>query len=319
MSNKLNLVGILKFGINLTFDICSFVLVCFLLFPNIIYAQEQDKTKISSKELVRLAWETSSKQDLERLNQLVDQCVESYGEEAKKLEQLLTDFPPRGDEEIYNTLNDVATCLFIRAEALMNTGRTEEAVAEFQHIIGTYKWAQAWDPRGWYWSVAEKSQASIDVLTGKEEEEIEPVKVRRTKPKLHTKSTEKIVDYTQYGKFAGVGTAQYRYSIADLEGLAAAVGEGIYPNTNAIYNNPRYKEVKEEGRLEGSHWDFVNNEDLEAAYFKWVTAPEPLGVRLFYTGFIFEKAKMYYEALRAYHALVVHFPKTLVSRAGRDC
>ncbi|HQP09952.1 MAG TPA: glycoside hydrolase family 2 TIM barrel-domain containing protein, partial [Candidatus Omnitrophota bacterium] len=50
---------------------------------------------------------------------------------------------------------------------------------------------------------------------------------------------------------------------------------------------------------------------LEAAYFKWITATEPWGVRLFYLGMVFEKAQMHYEAIRAYRALIVHFPKTV--------
>ena len=99
--------------------------------------------------------------------------------------------------------------------------------------------------------------------------------------------------------------------------MTAAVGEGIYPNSGAIFQNPRYKEVRKEGRLKGKHWDFVNSDDLEAAYFKWVTAPESWGVRLFYLGTIFEKAGMYEEALRAYHALVVHFPKRSPGHIGR--
>jgi len=111
-------------------------------------------------------------------------------------------------------------------------------------------------------------------------------KVKRTKPVLHTKGTAKIVDYTEYGTFQKVGTEKYFYRMHDPEGLAAAVGEGIYPNNGAVYNNPRYKIVKSEGRLEGNHWDFVNSDDLEASYFKWFTAKEPWGVRLFYIGMI---------------------------------
>lgn len=319
MPNKFNLLGILKFGVNLTFDICSFVIICFLLFPQITYAQEQAQASASipaqpsSQELVRQAWEASGQNNLKRLEELVQQALESYGEAAMEQQKKLTAFPARGEEGKYQTLNDVATCLFVRAEAMMNAGKTEEARVRFQEIIDDYSFAQAWDPRGWYWSVAEKSQASIDVLTGKarEEPQEEPQKGLRTKPYIHTPGTAKIADYKQYGELLDVGTENYRYEIKDMTGLNRAVGEGIYPNTGAIFTNPRYKEVRKEGRLKGSHWDFVNSDDLEAAYFKWVTAPEPWGVRLFYLGIIFEKAGMHYEALRAYHALVVHFPTTV--------
>jgi beta-glucuronidase len=197
----------------------------------------------------------------------------------------------------------------------MNSGNSEEAVRQFEHIIKEYPWAQAWDPRGWFWSVAEKSQASIDVLTGKAEEDFvqKTEKVKLILPRIQQKGTSKIVDYSKYGEFQNVGTEKYFYRMHDPDGLSAAIGEGIYPNTGAIYDNPRYKVVKEEGRLEGSHWDFIRTHDLEAAYFKWVTAKEPWGVRLFYLGMIFEKAGMYHEAIRSYHAIVVHFPKTTAS------
>jgi len=96
-----------------------------------------------------------------------------------------------------------------------------------------------------------------------------------------------------------------------LQELKDAVGEGIYPDTNSVFKNPAYRKAKDEGRLEGSHWDSVHSDDLEAALFKWITAKEPWGVKLFYIAMIYEKAGMYYEAIKAYHAIVVHFPQAV--------
>jgi len=284
------------------------VLIVLFFYPHFLYAQEQEVLSdvvsmdtveekkqvdslapVPSEEFVRLSWEASSQDDLEKVKALVGQCVKVYGDEAKKIQAQLKDFPTRGTEKKYQALNDVGTCLFIRAEAAMNSGNTQEAIKEFQYIIDNLSFSQAWDPRGWYWSVAEKSQASIDILTGKTDDDFKETakKVVRTKPILHTKGTMKIVDYTKFGEFKDVGKEKYHYRIKDVDGLSKALGEGIYPNNGAIYDNPRYKIVKNEGRLNGSHWDYVNNDDLEAAYFKWVTAHEPWGVRLFYLGMIF--------------------------------
>jgi len=319
--------------------VCSIFLFFFLFPPSILNAQETDslgtqeketiiekqmpdqgileegvpsREEESSQELVRLAWDASHKNNLEELMNIVDRCVALYGNEALLQQAQLDNFPPRGEETNYQSLNDVGTCLFIKAEALMNIGRMGEAIAQFQDTITNYRLAQAWDPRGWYWSIAEKSQDSIDVLTGKAEDQMEKTFKRsaRTVPKLHDRGIQGVIDYTKYGKFLNVGKEKYKYSLGDIEGLQAAVGEGIYPNTASVYNNPAYKRLKNDGRLEGNHWDFVNSDDLEAAYFKWATAREPWGVRLFYLGMIFEKAGMLYEALKAYHAIVVHFPKT---------
>jgi len=279
--------------------------------PEAVTAQSAETAPLSSPECVRLVREASFQNDLAKVDELVEQCLASYEREAKRQQALLKDFPVRGQEEQYQILNDVATTLFTKAEALMNNGKTEEAIALFQKVIDEYKWAQAWDPRGWFWSVAEKSQASIDVLTGKIEEEEEAIKTESTAPRLEHPGKDKVVDYLKYGKFVNVGRKDYRYEIINHKGLSEAVGEGIYPNGGAVFKNSRYQELSREGKLKGSHWDFVNTDDLEAAYYKWMTAQEPWGVKLFYIGMIFEKAKMYYEALKAYRALIVHFPQAV--------
>ena len=124
-------------------------------------------------------------------------------------------------------------------------------------------------------------------------------------------SGQEVIDWTKYGRFLNVGTPQYHYQITDPAGLTAAVGECIYPNIADVYKDPQYKKALKAGRLKGSHWDFVNTPDLQAALYKWVSAPEAWGVRLFYIGQIFEKAGMYTEAIKAYHALIVFFPSTV--------
>ncbi len=268
---------------------------------------------IARHEIVNKSWEASAQRKKERLDSLIEQCLAYNEEEAKQQQSELTKFPGITEKEIYQPLNDYGTCLFIEAEYTMNSGKKEEAIAKFQHIIDNFGWAQSWDPRtGALWSIAEKSQLSINVMLGiDEEEEIDLSQILRTVPTLHTIGTEKVIDYTKYGKFTNVGTDKYRYRMTDVDGLKMALGEGIYPNTGDIYKNPAYKKLKAEGRLEGSHWDFVNSEDLEAAYFKWFTAPEPWGVRMFYVGMVLEKAGLLHEALKAYHALIVHYPKTV--------
>ncbi len=276
-------------------------------------AEPPAETKKSSEMLVKSSWEASGKNDLKSLMDLTNECVDVYGAEARKQEKTLTGFPTRGQEKDFQSLNDVATCLFIQAEALMNNGRGDEAKAVFEKAIKEYPYAQAFDPsRGNFWSVAEKSQDSIDVLTGVRSEEPEVIdpKIVRTVPQLNTPGTEKFIDYRKFGKFQSVGTKDYFYDLADPAGLSKAIGEGIYPNSN-VQNTPGYKKAKAEGRLDKSHWDYVHTEDLEAAYYKWVTAPEPQGVKLFYLGLVFEKAKMYNEAIKSYYALVVHFPKAV--------
>ena len=271
----------------------------------------ESEEKLSSEEFVKKAWAASGQNDLSRATEITNECLSVYKAEADQLNSQLTDFPPQDKIDDYRVMNDVATCMFIQAEALMSNGKTEAAKSLFEKIIVQYKWAQAWDPRGWYWSVVKKSKASISIITGQPlEEELKAAKpVKKTMPNLYFKGRENIVDYTKYGQFIAAGTQDYHYKINDPVGLQKAVGEGIYPDAGSLVRkDPGYKKAVEEGRLEGSHWDFVHTEDLEAAFYKWATAPEPWGVKLFYLGLIFEKAKMYYEAIKTYHAIIVHFP-----------
>ncbi|MEI8010915.1 MAG: glycoside hydrolase family 2 TIM barrel-domain containing protein [Candidatus Omnitrophota bacterium] len=264
-----------------------------------------------AKELVSQAWVQSGQGDYEKLNATVDLILKQYELNAKEQGAALQGFPSPGQEEVYGIMNAVATACFIRAEALMHQGKNEQAIAAFKALIRQYPYARAWDPsRGAFWKIADKSQISMGVMMGVEEKATENI-ARRTMPVIVTPGTDKVVDYSRYGVFSGIGTKDFKYQIKDSAGLSQAVGEGIYPNSGDIYKNPRYAEVFKEGRLNGSHWDFVNTADLEAAYLKWASAPEDPGVKLFYLGCIFQKAKMFTEALKAYHALIVNFPGTV--------
>ncbi len=125
---------------------------------------------------------------------------------------------------------------------------------------------------------------------------------------LYDYGTEQIVDYTKYGEFEGIGTSHYKYHIKDQEGLAKAVGEGIYPNTTSFRWDPKYQQYRKQGLLRGNHWDFLYGPDALANFFKWCTAPEPAGVRQFYIAQILERAGLIRHAIKAYYAIVIHFP-----------
>jgi len=261
------------------------------------------------------AWEAWGAKDHEKTFYYTDKCIELYSEKAKEEQASLRALPSTEAMDQYGALNAVGTSFFIRGEAYLSQGRMKEAKENFFSVIKDYGYSQNWDPRGWFWSVKEKSQATLEKLEGKEEEEAlkeKPKLIRKkTNVTLHDPGKEDIINYRKYGYFKGVGTDKYKYVVKDPEGLAEAVGEGIHPNTTGVRWNPRYQIVKNEGRLEGSHWDFVNTDDLEANFYKWAEAPEPMGVKLFYTALALEKSGLLEHAIRAYYAIVVHFPKTV--------
>jgi beta-glucuronidase len=278
------------------------------------YAQEAEPVvqKSSSGELVVKAWTVHGKGDVEETFKYTQECIDLYKDEADKQQAILTGIPKGKDEiEAVTVLNDVATAYFIQAESYMRQQKVEDAKKLFLLIIDKYPYAQAWDPRGWYWKIAEASKQSIQKLeTGTNELEQQKKKVSQlpTKVVLFDPGKEDVVNYEKYGEFKNAGTKDYEYLIKDQAGLIAAVGEGIYPNTSSIRQDPEFKKAVKEKRLEGTHWDFSQSPDLEAAFLKWATAAEPPGVRMFYTGLVLEKAGLLKHAIKCYYAIVVHYP-----------
>jgi beta-glucuronidase len=273
------------------------------------YAQEQ----LSSTELVKKAWDAQGKRQYEEVFKYTNECIRLYEQEAKEQQASLTDFPPAKEMGRYSALNDVAVCLFIQGEAYMRQGKTPQAKEKFRKVIEEYSFAQAWDPRGWYWKVAEKSRDSLRKI---DEGVISPIEepvefLPKSQLVLNSPGTEAIVNYEKYGEFIGRGTQDYRYRITDQEGLSQAVGEGIFPNTTGVRWDPEYRRLKQEGRLKGNHWEFIYTDDLAANFYKWATAPEPEGIKLFYTALALERAGYVTEAIKAYYAILVHFPKTV--------
>lgn len=275
-------------------------------------AVDEDLRSKSLEELLRMSWAASNNGNYTELERIVQGVLAMNEQEAIAQSAGLTALPLRDKVDEYKVMNDVATVLFVRAEGLRDQGRREEALKALEQLRQDYPFAQSWDAsRGAYWSVAEKSREILEQIRDGGEGDEPPPQAAATKPSVATPGTDEVIDYTRYGVFSGTGTRNYKYTMTNPNILAAAVGEGIYPNTGDALKNPRYKVTFQDGRLNGTHWDFVNTPDLEAAYFKWAIAPEAPGVKLFYTALTFEKAGLLLEAIKAYHALIVHYPRAL--------
>ena len=271
---------------------------------------------LSSGPLTIKAWESLAKGDFEKALLYADKCISVYKNKASGQQRSLKKFPAAGDIKNYEALNNVGTSLFIKGEALFQQARYEEAKPYYHTVIDSYGYAQYWDPKGWYWKVAEKSQAvlnKIDTILkpgAKEEDEDVMRTIEGLNFPLCAEGAEDIVDYAKYGEFNNQGTPEYKYRIKDRKGLSKAAGEGIFPN-NIVYRDPIYKKCLKKGLLSGDHWDYVNSPNLQANFYKWATAAEDPGVKLYYTAHVLEKAMHYKHAIKAYYAVVVHFLKTI--------
>ncbi|HQP91241.1 MAG TPA: hypothetical protein PLU24_01035, partial [Candidatus Omnitrophota bacterium] len=272
---------------------------------------EEAKPVPTLPELVVLARNAKDKGDYKAVYDYVDQAMMRFKEKALAEQKSLKDFPSSDRIADFEALNYLAQCQFIKAEALKNEGKKDQAIAAFKVIIADFSYAQAWDPRGWFYKLAKTAQEGIDRLEGRDVEAEKCGTTPTTNIELYEPGKEEIVNYAAYGDFSGIGTKDYKYTIKDQEKLSNAVGEGIYPNTTSVRWDPQLQIVKKEKRLEGSHWDFVHSPDIQAAFIKWALAPEPPGIRLYYTGLILEKSGLIKHAIKAYYAIIVHYPNTV--------
>ncbi len=125
---------------------------------------------------------------------------------------------------------------------------------------------------------------------------------------LANQGTQFPVNYEDFGRFEGVGTKDFEYIIRDFDGLAAAVGVGIYPDEFTIYKEPLYRSYKKSGKLDGLHWDFVAEQDKAASFLKWCIAPEDPFVKQFYAAAALMQGNVLQHAIKSFYAIVVHQP-----------
>ena len=279
--------------------------LCFLYLPFCVAAQDRHSSQYVSK-----AWALQGKKQFEELYKIIDECISKFSTEAERLAKPLRNFPSKGDEKNFSVMNDVATCYFIKAESLRSEKKIKDAENNFQIIIDKYPYAQAFDPRGWYWSLKEKAELAIIKIKN---QGCLPIPVdtpdQEIKVKLYDSGSEFPVNYAKYGKFKGRGTKDYKYVINDPIGLAKATGEGIYPNTTSLKFDPEYVRLKKK-LFKINHWEILNSRDFNTAFYKWNVAPEASAVKQFNIAEILEKSGYIKQAIKAYHAILVHYPQS---------
>lgn len=118
------------------------------------------------------------------------------------------------------------------------------------------------------------------------------------------------VDYSRHGKFIGIGTDQFHYEITDPSGLALAVGAGIYPNYD-LSASPRFKRFEAAHPHDLNPWNYLFG-DPEEGFYAWGMAQNvDEGVKLFYVAESLRRAGHIKQAIKAYYAVVVHFPRAV--------
>ena len=127
-------------------------------------ASKYDFSDSSHWNLTVSAWEHMAQKDYEGTFAYAEKCLELFEAEAKETAKKMNTFVGFGHEDDYAVVNDVATSHYIMGEAYMRMGNPDQALKEFNLVIKEYPYAQCWDPKGWFWKVAEVSKKNIEKI-----------------------------------------------------------------------------------------------------------------------------------------------------------
>jgi len=127
-------------------------------------AGEYDFGDFTSETLTTKAWKAFEAGDYAAAEAYATKCISLYENQAVQQAKSLTDFAPKGKEFNYWALNDVATCSFMMGKIHLVNGRVKEAQEAFHTVIDRFPFAQSWDPKGWFWKVAEAASDKLSTI-----------------------------------------------------------------------------------------------------------------------------------------------------------
>ncbi|MCK5706324.1 MAG: tetratricopeptide repeat protein [Candidatus Aureabacteria bacterium] len=144
----------------LNYKIFPFFIITLLILSitNTIFC---DDNSSHSQNLTKKAWLALDNKDFENVYVYADKCITKYLSLANKQQLEINDFPMEDKTNDFWALNDVATCIFIKARALREEGKKVEALKLCEKIMYHFPHAQCWDPIGWYWKVAHGARDQI--------------------------------------------------------------------------------------------------------------------------------------------------------------
>jgi len=125
---------------------------------------QYDFGDFSSETLVGKAWKALDAGDYSGVEVYAGKCVVLYEPQAMQQSSSVNDFAPKEKVFSYWALNDVATAYFILGKARLAQGKTKEGKEALNAVVEKYPYAQAWDPKGWFWHVAQGASDKLATL-----------------------------------------------------------------------------------------------------------------------------------------------------------
>ena len=130
-------------------------------------AETLDYGDYTSATLASKSWQALADKNYPELFAYTQKCYELYGEEGKKMNSELTDFEPVSTAAQLWALNDVGTCLHIKAKAYEELKMYPEATETYTTLASDFTYAQCWDLKGWFWYPARGAEAKVKMYKSK--------------------------------------------------------------------------------------------------------------------------------------------------------
>ncbi len=126
------------------------------------------------------AWKSFAAKDWDAVVEHANRASRVWGAGAKKMNGSLAAYPSAHETKGYAILNEVATLLWMKGEALRMKGDKKGALAAYHALLADYKFGQCWDANGWWWKPADAARDRIRELAPGAQKEIsletEPLK-----------------------------------------------------------------------------------------------------------------------------------------------
>ena len=123
-------------------------------------------------QLTGKAWSALGNNNFDEVERLANEAVRRWGENARKRNNGLSKLPSTKEAKGYATLNELATIVWLKGEALLKKGDREGALAAYYTVLADFNYGQTWDNKGWYWSPAASCRDRIAELSPKSIKEL---------------------------------------------------------------------------------------------------------------------------------------------------
>lgn len=119
-----------------------------------------------SETLVSKAWGSLNEGDIEGVLAYTNKALELYGEPAAKMQESLDGYVEGTKDDVFSywALNDVATSLYIQAEAYRKADMLDEAKDVYKKLINEFTYGQCWDSNGWFWKPADAAKEKLAMI-----------------------------------------------------------------------------------------------------------------------------------------------------------